>query len=74
MYQDSGWAFIFMTWYPKFQMYIILYLVKFGIKILTRCSLCQDTISTQKLSIYVKNMLTKFQEIEGPVTYFFNLM
>ena len=30
--------------------------VKFGIKIFTRCGLCQDTISTYKLSIYVKNM------------------
>ena len=35
---------------------IFLYIVKFGIKILTLCSLCQDTISTYKLSIYVKNM------------------
>ena len=25
-------------------------------KIFTRCSLCQDTISTYKLAIYVKNM------------------
>ena len=31
----------------------------------------QDTISTYKLSIYVKNMLTEFHEIQGPVTYFF---
>ena len=40
---------------PNFQLYI-LYSVKFGIKIFTRCGLCQDTISTYKLSIYVKNM------------------
>ena len=45
----GGHSFL-MTWYPNFQLYI-LYSVKFGIKILTRCSLCQDTIST--LSIYV---------------------
>ena len=37
----------------------------------TGCGLCQDTISTYKLSIYVKNMWTKFHEIQGPVTYFF---
>ena len=52
----------------------ILCSVKFGINIFTRCSLCQDTISTYKLSIYVKNLWTKFHEIQGPVTYFFNLM
>ena len=34
-----------MRWYPSFQLYI-LYSVKFGIKIFTRCGLCQDTIST----------------------------
>ena len=73
MYYSSGWAIIFMTWYPNFQLYI-LYSVKFGIKIFTRCGLCQDTISTYKLSIYVKNMQTKFHEIQGPATYFFNLM
>ena len=55
MYLDSGWAFIFMTWYPNFQLYI-LYSVKFGIDDFTRCGLCQDTISTYILSIYVKNM------------------
>ena len=44
------------------------------INIFTGCSLCQDTISTYKLSIYVKNMETKFHEIQGLVTYFFNLM
>ena len=71
MYYDSGWALICMTWYPNFQLYI-LYSVKFGIKILTRCGLCQDTISTLKLSIYVKHMLTEFHEIQGPVTYFFH--
>ena len=62
-----------MGWYPDFQLYI-LYSVKFGIKIFTPCGLCQDTISTYKLSIYVKNILTKFHEIQGPVTYFLNLM
>ena len=62
-----------MAWYPNFQLYI-MYSVKFGIKIFARCSLCQDTISTYKLAIYVKNMQTKFNEIQGPVTYFFNLM
>ena len=58
---------------PNFQLYI-LYSVKFGNKIFTRCGFCQDTISTYKLFIYVKNKLTKFYEIQGPVTYFFNLM
>ena len=61
-----------MTWLPNFQLYI-LYSVKFGTKICTRCGLCQDTISTYKLSIFVKNMWTKFHEIQGPVTFFFNL-
>ena len=73
LYLDIGWAFIFIAWYPNFRLYI-LYSVKFGIKIFTGCGLWQDTISTYKLSIYVKNMLTKFHEIQGPVTYFFNLM
>ena len=50
-----GGLSFFMTWYPNFQLYI-MYSVKFGIKIFTRCSLCQDTISTFKLAIYVKNM------------------
>ena len=40
---------------PNFQVYI-LYLVKFGINICTHCCLCQDAISTYKLSIYVKIM------------------
>ena len=62
-----------MRWFPNFQLYI-LYSVKFGIKFFTCCGLCQDTISTYKLSIYVKNMVTKFHEIQGLVTYFFNLM
>ena len=62
MYYDSGWAFIFMRWYPNFQVYI-LYSVKFGMTIFTRCGLCQDTISTSKLSIDVKIMETKFHEI-----------
>ena len=47
-------AFIFMTWYPNFQLYI-LYSAKFGIKIVTCCGLCQDTISTSKLYLYVKD-------------------
>ena len=63
----------FMTWYPNFQLFI-MYSVKFGIKFVTYCSLCQDTILTYKISIYVKNMQTKFHEIQGPVTYVFNLM
>ena len=58
---------------PQFQLYV-LYLVKFGINIFTRCGLCQDTISTYKLFIYVKNMQTNFHEIQGPVIYFSNLM
>ena len=62
-----------MAWYPNFQLYI-LYSLKFGINIFTRCGLCQDNISIYKLSIYVKNVLTEFHEIQGPVTYFFNLM
>ena len=62
-----------MIWYPNFQLNV-LYIVKFENKILTRCGLCQDTILTQKLSIYVKNRLTKFHENQGPVTYFFILM
>ena len=66
-------AFIFIAWYPNFRLYI-LYSVKFGIIIFTGCGLCQDTIITYKLTIYVKNMKTKFHEIQGPVTYFFNLM
>ena len=49
---------------------VYLYSIEFGIKILTCWGLCQTAISTQKLSIYVKNMLTKFHEIQGPVTYF----
>ena len=59
---DIGWAFIFTAWYPNFRLYI-LYSVKFGINIFTGCRLCQDTISTYKLSTYVK-----FHEIQGPVT------
>ena len=35
MYFDSGFAFIFMTLYPNFQLYI-MYSVKFGIKIFVR--------------------------------------
>ena len=45
MHKDSGRAVILMAWYPNFQLYI-LHSVKFGIKILTRYGLCQDTIST----------------------------
>ena len=55
MYKDIGWAFIFIALNPNFRLYI-LYSVKFGIKIFTCCGICQDTISTYKLSIYVKNM------------------
>ena len=55
MYLDIGWAFIFIAWYPNFRLYV-LYSVKFGIDIFTGCGLCQDTISTYKLSIYVKKM------------------
>ena len=58
---------------PNFQVYI-LYSVKFRIQILTCCDLCQDTITTKKLSIYVKNMLAKFHENQGPETYFLNLL
>ena len=58
-----------MTWYLNFQLYI-LYSVKSGIRIFTGCGLCQDTILTYKLSIYVQNMYTKFQEIQGPVKCF----
>ena len=47
-------AFI-IAWYHNFRLYI-LYSVKFGTNIFTGCGLCQDTISTYKLSIYVKNM------------------
>ena len=42
----------FIAWYPNFRLYI-LYSVKFGINIFTGCGLCQDTISTCKLSIDV---------------------
>ena len=55
LYKNIGWAYIFMAWYPYFQLYI-MYSVKFGIKIYTRCGLFEDTISIYKLSIYVKNM------------------
>ena len=58
-----------MPLYPNIQLYI-LYSFKFGIQILTHCNLCQDTNSTQKVSIYVKNMLTKFLENQRPVKYF----
>ena len=58
---------------PIFPLYV-LYSVKFGIRSLTCPDLCQDTISTQKLSIYVKKILTKFHENQGPVTYRFNLL
>ena len=58
---------------PQFST-VYFYLVKFGFKILTCCGLCQDTISTLKLSIYVENMLTKFHENQGPINYFFSLM
>ena len=34
--------------------------VKFGINNFTDCSLCQDTISTYKLSIYVKSKLETY--------------
>ena len=70
LYVLGYWVGIhFIAWYPNFRQYI-LYSVKFGINIFTGCGLCQDTISTYKLSIYVKNMQTTFHEIEGPVTYF----
>ena len=55
MYKDIKWAFIFIAWYPNFRLYI-LYSDKFGINIFTSCGLCQDTISTYKLSIYVTIM------------------
>ena len=45
----------FIAWYPNFWLYI-LYSVKFGINIFIGCGLCQVTISTYKLSIYVKKM------------------
>ena len=73
MYKDIGRAFISTAWYPNFRLYI-LYSVKFVIIFFTGWGLYQDTISTYKLSIYVKNTQTKFHEIRGPVTYFFNLM
>ena len=56
LYVLGYWVGIhFYTMVPKFSTYI-LYSVKFGINIFTGCGLCQDTISTYKLSIYVKNM------------------
>ena len=75
LYVLGYWVGIyFYSMVPQFSTVYFLYSVKFGINIFTGCSLCQDTISTYKLSIYVKNMYTKFHEIQGPVTYFFNLM
>ena len=65
---------LFYSMVPQFRLFILLYSVKFGINIFTGCGLCQDTISTYKLSIYVKNMQTKFHKIQGLETYFFNLM
>ena len=47
MYQDIGWAFIFMAWYPNFQLYI-LYSDEFGINIFTHCGLCKDTCMIEK--------------------------
>ena len=56
LYVLGYWVGIyFIAWYPNLRLYI-LYSVKFGINIYTGCGLCQDTISTYKLSIYVKNM------------------
>ena len=57
LYVLGYWVGIhFISWYPNFRLYI-LYSVKFGIIIFTGCGLCQDTISTYKLSIYyIKNM------------------
>ena len=58
-----------MRWYPNFQLYI-LYSVKFGIKSFTRCGLCQDTISTYKLSIYVKAAYSVTMNIFSNFFYF----
>ena len=56
LYVLEYWVGIhFIAWYPNFRLYI-LYSVKFGINIFTGCGLGQDTISTYKLSMYVKNM------------------
>ena len=56
LYVLGYWVGIFFkAWYPNFRLYN-LYTVKFGIKIFTGCGLCQDTISTYELSIYVKKM------------------
>ena len=56
LYVLGYWVGIhFIARYPNFRLYI-LHSVKFGINIFTGCRLCQDTILTYKLSIYVKNM------------------
>ena len=44
--------------YDKVPQFSTVYYVlsQIGIKIFKRCGLCQDSISTYKLAIYVKNM------------------
>ena len=56
-----------MTWYPNFQLYI-LYSVKLESNFNMLRSLSRYHFDI-KLSIYVQNMLTKFYENQGPVTY-----
>ena len=56
LYVLGHWVGIhFYSMVPQFSI-VYLYSVKFGINIFTGCCLCQDTFSTYKLSIYVKNM------------------
>ena len=59
---------------PQYFNCMFCILVKFGIRSSTCSNLCQDTISIQKVSIYVKKMLSKFHENQGPVTYLLNLL
>ena len=56
LYVLGYWVGIhFYSMVPKF---LTVYFVfrQIGINIFTGCGLCQDTISTYKLSIYVQNM------------------
>ena len=57
LYVLGYWVGIhFYSMVPQFFRLYNLYSVKLGINIFTGCGLCQDTISTYKLSIYVENM------------------
>ena len=73
LYVLGYWVGIdFYSMVPQFStIFCIQSNLELTFKIFTGCGLCQDTISTYKLSIYVKKYVN---EIQGPVTYFFNLM